>query len=159
MFGQEGGQSLPIVRPVLLRLTQPVYEDDGDLGGDLPLLVEDPQWLQNPGQESLARVGAAVVDVEAGEEVWLGLEEVVVAPQLGRLAQLPGQRLEELRHQAGGGVVRLAEVVGDEVGCKPGEVAGGQTLVLDPPALAKATCLDQRENDSSLASAWAYDTV
>ena len=80
MFGQEGGQSVPVVRPVLLRLTEPVYEDDGDLGGDLPLLVEDPQGLEDPGQESLAWVGAAVVDVEAGEEVWLGLEEVVVAP-------------------------------------------------------------------------------
>ena len=125
MFGQEASQSLPVVRPVLLRLTQPVYEDDGDLGGDLPLLVEDPQWLQNPGQESLARVGAAVVDVEAGEEVWLGLEEVVVAPQLGRLAQLPGQRLEELRHQAGGGVVRLAEVVSYSPGGQRAHQAGG----------------------------------
>ena len=120
MFGQEGGESLPVVWPVLLRLAEPVYEEDGELGVDLPLLVEVPQWLQHPGQQGLAGVALTVGETELGEDVRLGLEEVVVAPQLGRLAQLAGQRLEELRHQAGGGVVRPAEMSGNSAGGQQG---------------------------------------
>ena len=120
MFGQEGGESLPVVWPVLLRLAEPVYEEDGELGVDLPLLVEVPQWLQHPGQQGLAGVALTVGETELGEDVRLGLEEVVVAPQLGSLAQLAGQRLEELRHQAGGGVVRPAEMSGNSAGGQQG---------------------------------------
>ena len=116
MFGQECSQSVPVVRSVLFSLAQSVYQDDTNLGGDLPLLVEDPQGLQHPGRESLARVEVTVVDVEVSQQVGPGLEQVVVGGQLGGLAQLPRQGLHELRHQAGRGVVRLAEVISQRAG-------------------------------------------
>ena len=126
MFGEECCESLPVVWAMLLRLTQSVDEDDGDLAGDLPLLVEDAEWLQYPGPESLAGVDVAVVDGELSQEVRLGLEKVVVGCQLGGLAQLPSQGLDELRDQAGGGVVSLAEMVGHQAGGEEGGALGGR---------------------------------
>ena len=120
MFGQECSQSVSVVRSVLFSLAQSVYQDDANLGGDLPLLVEDPEGLQDPGREGLAGVDVTVVDVEVSQQVGAGLEEVVVGAQLGRLAELPRQGLHELRHQAGRGVVRLTEVVGHRVGGEEG---------------------------------------
>ena len=126
MFGQECGQSLPVVRPVLLGLAQSVYQDDGDVGGDLPLLVQQPQGLQDAGRESLAGVDVTVVDGEQSQEVGPGLDQVVVGGQLGRLAQLARQGLHELRHQAGGRVVRLTEVVRHGAGGDQGAARGGR---------------------------------
>ena len=48
----------------------------------------------------------------------------MVGGQLGSLAQLGGQGVDELRHAGGGGVVPLAEVVGHG---GAGEEGGGQS--------------------------------
>ena len=67
VLGKEGGDGVSVVRSVLLRLAQAVNQDDGEAGGDLALVVEGGEGLQDPGLESLARVGLAVVDVQVGE--------------------------------------------------------------------------------------------
>ena len=70
MFDQEGGQGLSVVWSVLLRLAQPVNQDDGEAGGDLPLLVQETERLEDPELESLGRVCVAAVD---GDELSLVL--------------------------------------------------------------------------------------
>ena len=82
--------------------------------------------------------------------VLVRLEEVVIGGELGRLAQLGGQRVDELRHQAGGRVVGLTEVVGHHLAPQ------GHLLLthLLPLAWAsKAAPLHQGEEDGSLARA------
>ena len=51
----------------------------------------------------------------------------MVGGQLGSLAQLGGQGVDELRHDAGGGVVGLAEVVGHGGGGEEGGAGQGGT--------------------------------
>ena len=50
---------------------------------------------------------------------------MVVGGELGGLAQLASQGLDKLRDQAGGGVVRLTEVVGHQAGGEEGRARGG----------------------------------
>ena len=70
VFDQEGGQGLSVVWSVLLGLAQPVNQDDGEAGGDLPLLVQETERLEDTELESLGRVCVAAVD---GDELSLVL--------------------------------------------------------------------------------------
>ena len=123
VFSKEGGEGVSVVWSVLLSLTQAVNQDDGEAGGDLPLLVQSTERLEDALLESLARVGVAAVDVELLPDVLVRLEEVVVGGELGGLAELGRHGVDELRHQTGGGVVGLTEVVGHRAG---GEEGGGR---------------------------------
>ena len=62
MFDQERGQSLSVVWSVLLSLAQPVNQDDGEAAGDLSLLVQEAERLEDPELESLSRVCVAAVN-------------------------------------------------------------------------------------------------
>ena len=160
VLGQEAGQGVPVVWPQLVGFAKPINHNNADLGSvDLTLASEVREWLENAFDKGGGGVGVAGGEEEQRLDGRLSLDQLEVGGKLGSLGHLGGNGVDKLWDKTCGRVVRLAEVVGDEVGCKPGEVAGALPLVLDPPALAKATCLDQRENDSSLASAWAYDTV
>ena len=123
MFDQEGGEGVSVVGSVLLSLAQAVNQDDGEAVGDFPLLVQLTERLEDALIESLARVGVTAVDVELLPDVLVRLEEVVVGGQLGGLAELGRHGVDELRHQTGGGVVGLTEVVGHRAG---GEEGGGR---------------------------------
>ena len=70
MFGEEAGEAVSVVRSVLLGLAQPVNQDDGEAGGDLPLLVQETERLEDTELESLGRVCVAAVD---GDELSLVL--------------------------------------------------------------------------------------
>ena len=156
MFDQEGGEGVSVVGSVLLSLAQAVNQDDGEAVGDFPLLVQLTERLEDALIESLARVGVTAVDVELLPDVLVRLEEVVVGGQLGGLAQLGRHGVDELRHQTGGRVVGLTEVVGHHLGRQ-----GAQLVLLLPPFLpvtsriTEAASVHEGEKERSLASARA----
>ena len=154
VLGQEACECVPIVWSELVRFAEPVDHDHADLRCvDLTLASEVGEWLQN----SLDKGGGGIcVAGGKGEERLdgrLGLDQLEVGSKLGSLGHLGSNGVDKLWHEAGGRVVRLAEVVGHQVGGEPGQVAARLTLGLDPATLAKAACLNQRQDDRSLASA------
>ena len=123
VVSKEGGEGVSVVWSVLLCLTQAVNQDDGEAGGDLPLLIQSTERLEDALLEGLARAGVTAVDVELLPDVLVRLEEVVIGGELRGLAELGRHGVDELRHQTGGGVVGLTEVVGHRAG---GEEGGGR---------------------------------
>ena len=135
---EEGGHGVSVVRLVLFRLTQTVQEDEREAGvrerGERPEdgLAEDGGWL-----------GGTLAGGEEREEGGVRLEVGLVGRQPGRLAQLGRQGVEELRQEAGGGVVRLTEVVGHH------SLPRLALTTLRPEAAG----LDEGEDECSLAGA------
>ena len=89
-------------------------------------------------------------------------EELVVGSKGWRLGQLGRQGVNPLTHQAGHGVVNLAEVEGDHLTGQLPQLLGrlhhllAFALALLPHSLAssKAAVLNQLEYESGLATAW-----
>ena len=64
MFGEEAGEAVSVVWPVLLGLAQPVNQDDGEAAGDLPLVVEEAERQEHSSVESSCWVCVTVGDVD-----------------------------------------------------------------------------------------------
>ena len=83
--------------------------------------------LEYPPDQRCRRIGHAPRQAEQRLQPGVRPHQLVERRQLGRLGHLRRHGVDELRDEAGGRVVRLAEVVGHDLG---GEGAQGQRVGL-----------------------------
>ena len=149
---QEAGQGVPEVRPQLVGLAQGVHHQHAQLGGVDPALVaQEPERLKDAMEQGGGGVGVAGGQRQQGLHLGLGLDQLEVGGEGGGLGHLGRHAVHELRHQAGGRVVGLAEVVGHHMAGQAPQVRVGP-LVAWPPSLAEAAGLHQGQDDGRLAS-------
>lgn len=65
------------------------------------------QWLQNSVDERAVRISYAFLQAEQGLKVRVREEQLPEGHQLGRLAQLGRNRMNEIRHQTRATVISL----------------------------------------------------
>ena len=149
---QEAGQGVPEVRSQLVGLAKGVHHQHAQLGGVDPALVaQEPEWLKDATEQGGGGVGVAGGQGQQGLHLGLSLDELEIGREGGGLGHLGRHAVHKLRHQAGGRVVCLAEVVGHHVAGQAPQVRAGP-LVAWPPSLAEAAGLHQGEDDGRLAS-------
>ena len=156
---QEAGQGVAIVRPQLVGFAEPVDHDHADLGRvDLALASQVGERLEDALDQGGGGVGVAGGEGEQRLHLGLALDQLEVGRELRSLRHLGSNGVDELWDEAGGGVVRLAEVVGHQVGGKLGEVVASLVvpLVRHSTTLAKAAGFDQGQDHRGLASAWIW---